>query len=610
MSDLSVQIKTLLSPTTQADLQSQLDSIAKRLKLTIENVNIIGKQLAGTSETAFNKTGQSVAKYTDEINKLINSANIDKFSEKIVETADGSRYIAEQMKLWNEHLGKTIKQTEIFDKETQGINKTVFDITNNYQKQRAEIEKINKEQSKYWSQRVKEQMGLMVQKPDDLKKMAGYYKEMQKASTDFFNKNISTIDYQIKKREIEGKIFSQTIKGRMQAEVIEQRISEQYHKQEMSQKRLLENLTYFKSKESAFIREDDLKKLSQLEASLKSLDPKSKNFDRNLREYGLELDKVKNNVSLYKQEVQKASTFTGIFGQSVLDAAKKFTTWYLLAGVVTGFIRSLKNGIKTIVDLNKTMTEISVVTGMNQKEVANLAKEYQELGKSVNIAASEIATGATEFYRQGLKEQVMNKLIATTKYAKISNLEFTESAEILTATVNSMNIDIKRASDVFAFLGDATATGADEIGQAFQRVGGTAGALGVEFEKVSSWIAVISSKTRESASSIGDSLKATLARIQNLKKYGFDEEDGTKVNEVARALKEAGIALIDSTGQFRNLGIVMDELGEVWDGLDSRQKAYIATTVNSMAVYKSSLIDLDALTSNVEGNNGASVMAA
>lgn len=120
---------------------------------------------------------------------------------------------------------------------------------------------------------------------------------------------------------------------------------------------------------------------------------------------------------------------------------------------------------------------------------------------------------------------------------------------------------------------------ADEIGVAFQRVGGTAGALNIEFEKVASWIAVLSSRTRENAATIGNSIKSILARVQNLKEYGFDEEDGTQVNQVAKALAEVGIQLMDARGQFRNFGDVMDELGAKWNSLDSRQQAYLATTI-------------------------------
>jgi hypothetical protein len=120
---------------------------------------------------------------------------------------------------------------------------------------------------------------------------------------------------------------------------------------------------------------------------------------------------------------------------------------------------------------------------------------------------------------------------------------------------------------------------ADELGIAFQKVGGTASALNVPFEKVSSYIAVVSSKTREAASTIGDGIKAIMARYQQLREKGFDESDGTQVSQVSKALASVGIQLMDSQGQFRNFGTVMDELGAKWQMLDSRHKAYLATTM-------------------------------
>jgi TP901 family phage tail tape measure protein len=124
---------------------------------------------------------------------------------------------------------------------------------------------------------------------------------------------------------------------------------------------------------------------------------------------------------------------------------------------------------------------------------------------------------------------------------------------------------------------------ADEIGKAMQKVGGTAGALKIPFEEVSSWIAVISSRTRESAETVGQGVKSILARVQSLKQNGFDETDGTKINTVAKALATIGVKLVDATGQFRNFGTVMNEIGARWKDLDSRQKAYIATTVKTNA---------------------------
>jgi TP901 family phage tail tape measure protein len=125
---------------------------------------------------------------------------------------------------------------------------------------------------------------------------------------------------------------------------------------------------------------------------------------------------------------------------------------------------------------------------------------------------------------------------------------------------------------------------ADEIGRAMQKVGGSAGALKINFDLISSWIAVVSSRTRESAETIGQSMKSILARVQSLKEYGFDETDGTKVNQVAKSLATVGIKLMDAKGQFRNFGTVMNELGAKWSTLDSRQKAYLATTVAGIEI--------------------------
>lgn len=243
-------------------------------------------------------------------------------------------------------------------------------------------------------------------------------------------------------------------------------------------------------------------------------------------------------------------------------------------------VRFFSDGVTYVNELNKSLTELSIVFMQGQDEVAKYGKLFHDMGMEMGIATQEIAKGAVEFARQGLGEtEMIDKMTTAIKYAKISGIDFTTSAKILTATVNSMGVSAERASDVFSYLGDSTASGADEIGQAMQRVGGTAGAIGLEFEKVASWIANVSSRTRESAFTIGNSVKSIIARVQSLKETGFDEEDGTQVNEVSKSLAAVGIQLMDSEGQFRDFGLVMDELGGKWDSLDNRSRAYISTTL-------------------------------
>ena len=77
-------------------------------------------------------------------------------------------------------------------------------------------------------------------------------------------------------------------------------------------------------------------------------------------------------------------------------------------------------------------------------------------------------------------------------------------------------------------------------------------------------------------------MKTIIARFTEMKKdpNGIVEVDGEEVdvNKVDTALRSVGVALKDTTGQFRDLDDVFLELAKKWDTLDLMQQRYVATT--------------------------------
>lgn len=297
-------------------------------------------------------------------------------------------------------------------------------------------------------------------------------------------------------------------------------------------------------------------------------------------QYSIKADQASGSLRIFQQELKTTSNRHLGFMEQLKVAMSRIPIWMVGMTAFYGTLHFFQNGVSYVNEFNKALTQLSIVFNESQNEVKKYIGQFQDLGMQMGISTKEIAEGAVEFARQGLKgAEMIDRMETAVKYAKISNLDFNTSAKVLTATVNSMGVSADRASDVFSYLGDATATGADEIGIAMQKVGGSAGAIGLGFEKASSWIAEISSRTRESAETIGNSIKSIIARVQSLKEKGFDEEDGTQVNQVSKALATVGVQLVDAQGEFRNFGDVMDELGAKWGTLSNRQQAYIATTV-------------------------------
>lgn len=334
----------------------------------------------------------------------------------------------------------------------------------------------------------------------------------------------------------------------------------------------------------------ELPYLQQIEASLQNRLTLSQNVFSRLKDYpeaiqlqGKLTDELAVKQAEYNLQLLKSQSHADSLAHTLEHMAGN-----LLSDVVRGFAREVANAFREaavyVEEFNALLTEISIVTGRTQSEVEELGSSYRTLAKDMKVTSTQIAEAAVGYYRQGLNDtQVMERLTKTIQFSKTSGLEFADAAEYLTATVNSMDVTIERAADVFNYLGDATATGADEVAVAFSKVGGAAKTADLEFEKVASWIAVVSSRTREAAEVIGSSLNSILARYRNIKEAGFIQDDDgstTVTNDVVTALGAAGINAIDeSSGQLRNYGEILDELAPKWDTLDSNTQAYLGTVM-------------------------------
>ena len=229
------------------------------------------------------------------------------------------------------------------------------------------------------------------------------------------------------------------------------------------------------------------------------------------------------------------------------------------------------------------LNEIRMVTGETESQAAAMGENFINMAQRMSVSAKDIASAATEFYRQGLDDdEVLSRLEWTVKYAKVAGMEFEEAAEIITSASNSMSLDVQRVADVFAYLGDASASGADEIGIAMQKASASAQEAGVSFEWLGAYIATVSEATRQAPEVIGTAFNSMMARLHSIKSKGFNEEDATNINDVAKALASLPepLSLINSlTGEWIDMSTIFEQIAEQWDEMSDKQRAYIATTI-------------------------------
>lgn len=219
----------------------------------------------------------------------------------------------------------------------------------------------------------------------------------------------------------------------------------------VTKKNLMLDLQKMSNRYKNLVDSKDVTNIKSMINSLNHTDPK---LGHNIDLIKVKMKEVSVGAEQSRRSLDLANKSAMSFGESMKQAAYKFGIWSAVTASYYKVIREIATGVRFVTEMDTALTEIGMVTNQNREQVAGLAKEYNNLAKEMKVLTSEVTSGAVEFYRQGLsQEEVMDRLRVTTMYSKVANLEFKQSAELLTATVNSMGIDIERAADVFMYLG-------------------------------------------------------------------------------------------------------------------------------------------------------------
>lgn len=275
--------------------------------------------------------------------------------------------------------------------------------------------------------------------------------------------------------------------------------------------------------------------------------------------------------------------------QDFATTLKNTVKWEISSTMVHGLESALSGAVSYAKNLNTSLTNIRIVTGQSVDDMARFAKEANVAAKALSTTTKSYADASLIYYQQGDSQELAAKKAAITIKAANSSFETSakEMSEYLTSVWNSYQVgadELERYVDIMANLGAKTATSLEEIATSMQKVAATANTVGVSMEQVSSIIATVSSVTRESAESIGTSYKTIFARIGDLK-LGNVDEDGIGLGQVSSQLDAIGVKILDESGNLREMGDIIIDLGTKWQTMNQAQKTAVAQVVAGKRQY-------------------------
>ena len=318
------------------------------------------------------------------------------------------------------------------------------------------------------------------------------------------------------------------------------------------------------------------------------IDEASKKAD-NLKNKNIKVDaKVtgKETIDSTAKSLDKATKSASGFGNTVKGFAK-FGAYLNIFQTIEQTARKAAESIKEIDD---QIVNLQMATGSSYEDIRQLSQEYLNLGKNLGATGTEMLSGADLWLRSGRSMSETTKLLKdSTVLSKVASMDAEKSSEVLTATLNGYQMSADAAehiNDVLSSIDLASASSAEGIGEALTKTASVANNAGLSLEKTAAIIATIKDVTQDSDSSIGNSIKSILSRMNQVKAGKFvDEETGEALNDTEKVLNKLGISMRDANGQFMDAETIIDNVAQKWATFDKNAQKAIATAMGGAYQY-------------------------
>lgn len=282
--------------------------------------------------------------------------------------------------------------------------------------------------------------------------------------------------------------------------------------------------------------------------------------------------------------------------QGFLTTLKNTAKWQLSSTIVHGFFGALQSAYGYAQNLNKSLTNIQIVTGQSAEQMEQFAIRANKAAKALSASTLAYTDAALIYYQQGLDDSAVEERTNTTiKMMNVTGQSAEEVSSYMTAIWNNFDNgtnSLEYYADAITALGAATASSSEEIADGLQKFAAIADTVGLSYEYATSALATVVAETRQSADVIGTSFKTIFARMQGLS-LGETLDDGVDLTKYSIALQKIGVNVLDANGNLRQMDDILDDLGARWESLTEAQRVATAETVGGMRQYANFMALMD-----------------
>ena len=204
--------------------------------------------------------------------------------------------------------------------------------------------------------------------------------------------------------------------------------------------------------------------LSKIRLDVQSLTKDTPDLQNKMKQLGIQFSSLKN------QAAQSGNVMV-----NALENAGKFLRFYLVGGILVGFVGTIRNAIKDIYDLDTAITDLKKVSDEIGKSVGvkEFLSDINEMAIEVGHSTKAAIESISEFKRLGYSLNEAKKLAEQSLvYSNISDQSIEDSTKSIISTLKGFQLgveDVNHVMDAYNEVGNNFQISSAGIGSALQR---------------------------------------------------------------------------------------------------------------------------------------------
>lgn len=371
--------------------------------------------------------------------------------------------------------------------------------------------------------------------------------DLQKLKEDFNKKNISAIDFEIKKQEILGKTKAQQIKSQMTAQAEAEKLNNTYA-----------NKTYA-TNEKAYSLSKKMSTAKGTQAKtertkLETLKDQSDELVKQLQLNGKLTDEQKEQLNIMEKELQasqnnitKISSATGS-KYTMLDRAKSYASY----GAYSFGLNTAKTAATTIKDIEYSVMEISRVMQLGKEETLAFKQQLFDLSSEYAREFEDVTEVSLRYAQAGYNQ---NEVIEMTKSSLLAlntaELDVANSTNSMIGILQQWGMqanELQGTLDKLNYTADNNAITTQDLVDGLLRASGAAKNAKMSFDDTIGTLTAMKEASGRTGKEVGNALNSIIAYVQRTKSLNVFEGLGIQV--YTDETRENFVPILNMLGQL------------------------------------------------------------